>query len=204
MLTTIAALALTCAPNIHPATLSALVQHESSANQYAIGVNDPAHRLSHQPSSLDRAVSVARALIADGVNFDAGLGQINVRNWGWLGLTAETVFDPCTNLTAAQTVLSECYARALKTHRPTQQALRAALSCYNTGDLTRGFKNGYVGRVLAAAGIQVPALQADSVTAGEAPPPKPPTGSPDGFSSNPIPDGFSQPPPAQEQTAPAA
>lgn len=202
--TTVTALALTCAPNVHIDTLSALIQHESRKNPYAIGVNDPAHRLARQPETLDSAVKTARALAAAGIDFDAGLGQINVRNWNWLDLDAETVFDPCSNLAATQTVLSECYARALKRHHATQQALRAALSCYNTGDLARGFKNGYVERVLAAAGIKVPALQGDRSAAETAPPPAPPTGSPDGFSSNPIPDGFSQPPSVQKQTATAA
>lgn len=208
MLTGLAALALTCAPNIHPATLTAVVQHESRANQYAIGVNDPAKRLRQQPGALDQAVATARKLQAAGVDFDAGLGQINVRNWTWLGLDAQTVFDPCRNLAATQAVLADCYARALKSDLAGQQALRAALSCYNTGDLARGLGNGYVNRVLAAAGIQVPALQADAPPAGESPPSKRPTGSPDGFSSNPTPDGFTQPSPSpaapDHQTAPAA
>jgi len=159
MLANLAALALACAPNIHPVTLDALIRHESGARQYAIGVNRKGKALPQQPHNLEAASQAAEKLIAEGIDFDAGLGQINVRNWDWLGLTSTTVFDPCRNLAAAQTVLSDCYARALNSHRDQQQALRAALSCYNTGNFHRGLANGYVGKVLAQAGIRVPALK---------------------------------------------
>lgn len=159
MLAELATLALACAPNIHPVTLEALIQHESGTRPYAIGVNRKGKALPQQPHDLKTASQAAEDLIAQGIDFDAGLGQINVRNWGWLGLTSTTVFDPCQNLAAAQTVLSDCYARALQGHRDQQQALRAALSCYNTGNFRRGFANGYVRKVLAQAGIRVPALK---------------------------------------------
>jgi type IV secretion system protein VirB1 len=207
MLTELAALALTCAPNIHPVTLDALIRHESRAQQYAIGVNRKGKALPQQPSDLKAASQAAENLIAQGIDFDAGLGQINVRNWAWLGLDSTTVFDPCQNLAAAQTVLADCYARALRNHQREQQALRAALSCYNTGNFSRGFANGYVGKVLAQAGIQVPALKPladDEVSADDPQPPKAdapdstsaqpqPTGTPDGFTAHPVADGF-QPP----------
>jgi len=166
MLAELAALALTCAPNIHPVTLDALIRHESGARQYAIGVNRKGKALPQQPHDLKAARRAAERLIAAGIDFDAGLGQINVRNWDWLGLTSTTVFDPCQNLAAAQTVLSDCYARALQGHRDQQQALRAALSCYNTGNFRRGFANGYVGKVLAQAGIRVPALKPVTLPGG--------------------------------------
>lgn len=200
MLAEFAALALTCAPNVAPVTLAAIVRHESRANQYAIGVNRGA-RLQRQPTNHAEAVKVAQQLIKSGTDFDAGLGQINVRNWSWLGLSAETVFDPCTNLAATETVLSECYRRALRTYTKQQQALRAALSCYNTGDLKRGFGNGYVGKVLAQAGIKVPALVSTDTGPGKdspaqnepvtvAPQPSPRAGKSDGFAANPVNDGF--------------
>lgn len=159
MIAELAALALSCAPNIHPITLDALIHYESGAQQYAIGVNRRGSALPRQPKNLEVARKAAEHLIAQGIDFDAGLGQINVRNWAWLGLTSTTVFDPCRNLAATQSVLSDCYARALESHRSQQQALRAALSCYNTGNFRWGFTNGYVRKVLAQAGIRVPALK---------------------------------------------
>src|SRR5690554_2944584 len=157
MIAELAALALACAPSIHPITLHALISHESRARQYAIGVNRKGKHL-QQPRTLTKATEAAQHLIDQGIDFDAGLGQINVRNWAWLNLDTKTVFDPCRNLAAAQKVLSDCYARSLPQHKDPQQALRAALSCYNTGNFTHGFTNGYVGKVLAKADIKVPAL----------------------------------------------
>ena len=207
MIAELAALALSCAPDIHPVTLHALVRHESRARQYAIGVNRKGQHLLRQPRTLAEATEAAQRLIDQGIDFDAGLGQINVRNWEWLKLDTATVFDPCRNLAAAQTVLADCYARALPGHKDPQQALRAALSCYNTGNFSRGFSNGYVGKVLTQAQIKVPALaplaneapstspQPASTKPAQKPDQKPPTqteGTPDGFSANPATDGFSQ------------
>lgn len=213
MLAELAALALSCAPHIHPVTLQALVRHESRARQYAIGVNAKGHPLPRQPRTLSEASAAAQRLIDQGIDFDAGLGQINVRNWAWLKLDCTTVFDPCRNLAAAQTVLADCYARALPRHKDAQQALRAALSCYNTGNFSRGFSNGYVGKVPTQAQIKVPALAPLEGDAARSPdlPAEPATpqqqpsqpqaeGTPDGFSSNLAPDGFSQ----QRDSEPAA
>ena len=206
MIAELATLALTCAPNIHPITLYAVISHESRAKQYAIGVNSKGHQL-QQPTSLAEATKAAQRLIDQGIDFDAGLGQINVRNWAWLNLDSKTVFDPCRNLAAAQTVLADCYARALPEQNDPQRALRAALSCYNTGNFKRGLANGYVGKVLAQAKIKVPALTPmENETSGSATTAAPPEstqnpdqappaqseGTPDGFSANPANDGFSQ------------
>lgn len=209
MIAELAALALACAPNIHPITLHALISHESRAHQYAIGVNRKGKHLRQQPRTLTEATAAAQGLIDQGIDFDAGLGQINVRNWAWLNLDTKTVFDPCRNLAAAQKVLAECYTRSLSRHKAPQQALRAALSCYNTGNFTRGFTNGYVGKILAKADIKVPALaplkteapgptrqsEASEPPATQSPNDEPPAqvqGTPDGFVANPATDGFAQ------------
>ena len=150
-------LARQCAPDVHISTLSAVVRHESAFNPLAIGVNAKPHR-SIRPKSKEEAVEAVRELMAKGVDFDVGYGQINVRNWKWLGVTPESIFDPCVNLASAQRVLVNCYQRAAKLHGPGRKALYAAFSCYNTGNLTSGFTNGYVGKVIAGAGLAVPAI----------------------------------------------
>jgi type IV secretion system protein VirB1 len=205
--------------------MQALIGHESQYQPYAIGING-SNRLNKQPNTRDEAIIQAKTLRSQGIDFDAGLAQINVRNWDWLKLNAETVFDPCTNLQAAQTVLTHCYSRAVNLYSDEQQALQAALSCYNTGHLERGFQNGYVGKVLAQAGIKIPGLlapkadkasnvvKAETETGAEAKvetkdPPKPAASEPppatrgdrDGFVSNPAPDGFSQPSEPQRPTS---
>lgn len=156
-------LARQCAPDVHITTMSAVVRHESGFDPLAIGVNGKPHR-TIRPKSKQEAVEHARNLIAQGADFDVGYGQINVRNWQWLGVTPDTIFDPCVNLNAAQRVLVDCYTRAAKRFGGGQQALYAAFSCYNTGTFQRGFENGYVRKVLAAAGLPVPRANVPAIS----------------------------------------
>ncbi len=147
------ALALACAPQVHADTARALVSVESAFNPWAIGVVGGA--LVRQPRHGAEALATARALQATGRNFSVGLGQINVGNFERLGLTIESAFEPCTNLTAMQSVLAECFdrARAPVSTRPVDQtALRQALSCYYSGNFATGFRHGYVRKVVGAAG----------------------------------------------------
>jgi type IV secretion system protein VirB1 len=134
-----------CAPNVHPRLLLRLMHIESRHNPFAIGVNGGPVRLLRQPRTLGEAVATARELRRLGVNFDAGRAQINVANWSWLGLDERNVFDTCRNLQATQRVLLECKARVPA--RDAQVAIRQSLSCFNTGNPSSGFANGYVSRV---------------------------------------------------------
>ena len=144
---TFAALVTACAPLVHPATAHALVAVESAFNPHAIGVVGGA--LERQPRSAPEAVATAVTLQAEGKNFSIGLAQINVGNLPRLGLTIADALDGCQNLQAMQTVLGECFERAGGDADP-QRNLRRALSCYYSGDFATGFRDGYVGRVLAA------------------------------------------------------
>lgn len=144
-------LAKQCAKEVHPDTLQALVRVESSFNPYAIGV---VNGYVEQPTSLEEATLVAQKLSEQGKNFSLGLGQINVHNLAKLGLDFKTVFNPCTNLTAASYILSDCYNRASGSE---QDALQKALSCYYSGNFKTGFtqdlkgKAPYVDRVKTAS-----------------------------------------------------
>lgn len=146
----IAALASQCAPNVAPQTVRAIVQTESGGRPFAVNVNGAAQPSA--PTSAASAITTAQRYIAAGYSVDLGLGQINSRNMRWLGLTWDTVFDPCTNIAALGAVLTSNYTSA-KSGRDPQTALRVALSMYNTGSQTRGFHNGYVAKVVANAGI---------------------------------------------------
>src|SRR3546814_19332972 len=87
---------------------------------------------------------------------------------GWLGLTWDTVFKQCANVEAAGRVLLSNF-RSAKPGRTPQEALRVALSMYNTGSQSRGFRNGYVARV-ENAGRRVsgrPATALPTVIGGE-------------------------------------
>lgn len=147
--TAILGLASQCAPNVAPQTVAAIVQTESRGRPWALNING-ARQPRHPTSAID-AAAIAKRYVAAGYSVDLGLGQINSRNMRKLGLTWETVFDPCTNIAALGRVLSENY-RAVADGRHPQTALRLALSMYNTGDASRGFRNGYVAKVVGNAG----------------------------------------------------
>lgn len=152
-----AAMAARCAPSIHVRTLSSLVRQESRLNPYAININGSA-KLPRQPATAAEGIATAQSLLDQGYNIDVGLGQINSNNFQWLGLSLVQLFDPCENLRAAARVLSNCYTRGVAVSGEGQGALHAALSCYNTGSLSNGIKNGYVRNVLAQANLPVPEL----------------------------------------------
>lgn len=141
-------LAGTCGQGIAPQTLAGIVKTESGFNTLAINVNGPGGGAVRGIASKAQAIARARALIAAGRNIDAGVAQINSRNWEWLGLTVETVFEPCRNI-RAQAFMLQSYSR------------------YNTGHPTRGL--GYAARVADSAA----AIAAESVGAArptQAPP----------------------------------
>jgi type IV secretion system protein VirB1 len=146
----ILALASQCAPSVAPETVLAIIQTESSGEPFALNVNG-GRQPAHQTNAAD-AAATARRYVAAGYSVDLGLGQINSRNMRWLGLTWETVFDPCTNVAALARVLTTNY-NAVSAGRDPQTALRVALSMYNTGSQTRGFRNGYVAKVIGNAGV---------------------------------------------------
>ena len=145
---TFLALALACAPQVHPDTARAIASVESAFNPYAIGV--VGGELDRQPRTLAEALATIDVLHAAGWNYSVGIGQINVGNFARLGLTPRTALDPCTSLSAMQSVLGECYARAAS-NNAAQSALRFALSCYYTGNFTTGLRHGYVGKVVRAS-----------------------------------------------------
>lgn len=145
---TFLALAIACAPQVHPDTVRAIVAVESAFNPFAIGV--VGGELHRQPRTQAEALATIDALRADGWNYSVGLGQINVGNFARLGLTPRSALDSCTSLTAMQSVLGECYARAAS-NTATQTALRFALSCYYSGNFTTGVRHGYVGKVVRAS-----------------------------------------------------
>lgn len=165
---TVMALAKRCAPNVHPLTMAYLVTAESASSRVAIGVNG-GYRLPRRPTNEREAIEAIRWLDAHGYNYDVGYGQVNSSNFDWLGVTGENLLDGCTNLRASSTVLTGCYAEAVKTSGEGQAALRHALSCYNTGSQSAGFANGYVKKVVKVATkanvLQIPALLGDGQAA---------------------------------------
>lgn len=152
-------IAAQCAPDVHPTTLKGVVTTESSWNPYAIGV--VGGRLARQPENIQEAVATARDLEKKGYNFSLGLGQVNRHNLSAHGETYETIFDICRNLKTSAAILKSCYQRAQKKFGTDQDALKAAFSCYYSGNFSRGFvpdkpgKPTYVQKVVANAGVPI-------------------------------------------------
>ena len=145
-------LAQQCAPAVHPTTLQAIVRAESSFNPFAIGV--VGGRLVRQPQNRDEAMATVAALDAGGWNYSMGLSQVNRYNLARYGMDANAALDPCTNLRAGSAILSDCYSRASARMGAGQDALRAAFSCYYSGNFKRGFVTGsgtssYVQRIVS-------------------------------------------------------
>lgn len=143
------AIAQQCAPNIAPQTLLAVARVESSFNQYAIGV--VGGRLERQPRNHAEAVATARHLENLGYNFSLGATQVNRYNLAKYNESYETIFDVCRNFRTGGAILEDCFVRAKRKFGDDQAALRAAFSCYYSGNYVTGFQHGYVQKVVAAA-----------------------------------------------------
>jgi type IV secretion system protein VirB1 len=133
----IAALGSRCVPAAPASTLDAIIGAESSGNPNA---------MQSQREALDWLAYLQRF----GIFVDLGLMQVSTAEAQRRGLPAESLLEPCTNLRVGWEILEEDYRIEMKTYGPGQDALRHAISRYNTGDSNRGIDNGYVSRVLAA------------------------------------------------------
>lgn len=153
------ALADKCAPDVSKDTLQALIKTESSMNPLAIAVVGGKVK---QPSTLSDALALVKELESQGSNYSLGLGQINVKNFKRLGVTAEDMFEPCKNLQAAQHILKECFVKAQKEDKTEGQQLGDALSCYYSGNEQTGYK-GYVQQVVSNAdkyvSVKIPSIK---------------------------------------------
>lgn len=145
-----------CDPEVAPRTSTAIAAAESRFDPLAI-FDSTTHR-AWRARDRGEAIALARRLIGAGHAVDLGLMQVNSRNLPVLGLTVGEAFDPCTNIRAGGAILTADYIAAARTRGEGQAALRAALSAYNTGSAVRGFRNGYVARVVAAARYVVPEI----------------------------------------------
>lgn len=125
----IVGLAVQCAVSVHPDTVKDVARTESSFNPFAIGVvgGEPLY-----PSSVEDAIKHVNRLKANGKNYSVGLMQINQSNFSRYGVTARQLFDPCTNLSVFEKIITDCYERG--------GTLKRALSCYYSGNFTTGQK----------------------------------------------------------------
>lgn len=143
-----------CAPRVHPQTLTAIVQVESSGWDWTI--HDNSSGLSYYDASYEASLARATALIRSGHdNLDLGVAQVNSRNLASLGENVASVLVPCRSIAAGAKILINCERRAIDhfgeafAARYPSYTVRFAVSCYNTGSLFAGAR--YVSKVLDAA-----------------------------------------------------
>jgi type IV secretion system protein VirB1 len=131
---------------VSPEVMQHVVQVESGANPYAIGV--VGGRLARQPRNMDEALATAQMLESKGYNFSVGIAQVNRTNLGRYGLdTYRKAFNTCNNLVVGAQILARCYNSA-------QGDWGKAFSCYYSGNFSTGFRNGYVRKVYASINRQ--------------------------------------------------
>lgn len=150
-----------CAPTVHPETMAAVISAESRGHQFAIADAGPVHLpwsqrksmvRSHYPSTMEEAVATAQNLIARGHTVSLGVAQVNDRNLSRMGVSVKDMFDPCTNVSVGGRILTDFYERAVKKFGAGPGTLQAALSAYNSGDWTRGARDGYVNLIYNQVG----------------------------------------------------
>lgn len=142
-----------CAPNIAPATMQAIIKVESGGKPNALGLNK-GYKLQSQPKTNEQAKQWADYLERNNYNFDVGLAQINIKNIKKFGYKASDLLDPCLNIKLSAKILSANYKSAKGQSSTSDEALKKAISAYNTGNFSSGFNNGYVKKVYAAASIK--------------------------------------------------
>ncbi len=140
-----------CAPKVSPVTMSAIVQTESSGKPWVIHDNTTGQSMRFQNKA--QAVAMSRILLAQGHKLDMGLAQVDSENLGWLGISVTDIFNPCTNLRAAQRILVGAYRKAGANG---VVSLKGAFEAYNSGN-TNG-DGRYARTVFRSAGTVVPAI----------------------------------------------
>jgi type IV secretion system protein VirB1 len=151
-----------CLPTAPLSTLRAVIQVESSGNPNAMQIDFPKTllkrwklaegtlRLKRQPANQHEALDWLRYFQRYHIFVDLGLMQVSTAEAKRRGISPETLLEPCTNLRVGWQILEDDYRIEQKTHGTGQEALKHAISRYNTGDTQQGIANGYLGRVLAA------------------------------------------------------
>ena len=140
---------LTCSdPYAHRSVMSAIVKVESGGNPWAININKLGVRLLAQPKTKEEAIKWVDWFNDRGYNIDVGIAQVNIKNIKRMGYNPTDFLDPCLNLKVASQILLGNYKSSSKLTNNTNDAVKLAISAYNTGNFRSGFANGYVGKVV--------------------------------------------------------
>lgn len=140
---------LSCSdPYAHRSIMSAIVKVESGGNPWALNVNNRGIRLLAQPKTKEEAISWINWFDNHGYNIDIGIAQVNIKNIKKMNMNATDFLDPCLNLKVASQILLANYKSSSKQANNSDDAIKLAISAYNTGNFRNGFSNGYVQKVI--------------------------------------------------------
>lgn len=145
-----------CAATVAPGTTLSFAHAESGLDPLAIHSN--ADGRSYHPATKAEAIAIASRMIARGERPDLGFMQINAGNLAFLRLSLSDAFELCPSIAAGARILHGGYDPCMDAGGEAQACLRIAASTYNTGSPTRGFTNGYVHLIAAAAEHVIPAI----------------------------------------------
>jgi hypothetical protein len=111
MMTIAAAMALIAtnrcvSPPVAPIIVG-ISQPESGLDPLAIHDNQTGH--AYAPATAEEAERIASLLLSQHHDLDLGIAQVNVRNFGWTGLSLHTAFLPCASFAAGAKVLFAKY-----------------------------------------------------------------------------------------------
>jgi|SRR5215472_3181666 len=156
-------LAAHCVPDAPLSTLSAIARAESDFYPLAVSINYPEHSaarrgfkhsrivLHRQPASVQEALQWIAWLERNGYTVSVGLMQVSLESATFYGIDRGELLDPCMNLRIGWGIFLSKYEQAVEQKGNSQEALKYALSLYNSGSPSIGFNNGYVSRVTGEA-----------------------------------------------------
>jgi type IV secretion system protein VirB1 len=148
-----------CAPGAPADTLLAIARTESGLLTNAISINRPnaaARRagysdgrliLTKQPKDRTEATYWLHWFLLRRYTVSIGLMQVNSEMASRFHVKPEQLLEPCTNLRVGAAILISVYTSLAREMGEGFSALDVALSFYNSGNSTTGFRNGYVENV---------------------------------------------------------
>ena len=135
-----------CSNGVHPETVTAIIRHESGGNSIALNIEG----VTVIPANLAEAIRIQATALAAGKSIDTGLMQINSQWLKKLDIAPQRLFEPCLNVQIGSSILRRYYGITWGSYGNMREALIGAISMYNTGSPTAGYK--YVQKVVLQAG----------------------------------------------------
>ncbi|MBZ7936335.1 transglycosylase SLT domain-containing protein [Campylobacter sp. B0100352/1] len=132
-------------PNVETQIIQKIIQIESKNENLAININKVG---SFVPKTKDEAKTLAQSFINKGYSVDIGLMQFNSNNLKtptFKNYSIDDLLDPCKNIKAGSDIFYLAYEMTNE-NLTKEERINQALSIYNTGDLKKGFSNGYVAK----------------------------------------------------------